>query len=433
MHGYGNLTDEICDYNNISDSLDYVMRGKRRKRSRYGKMILRNRFEIIKNCQEILRNGKFKITRYYQRTIKEREKERRIQSVNLITRIMLNAVMKIVEERVHKTLIADTAASIKGRGMHYLHERMRNAMLKYPKLTAYTYKCDIRKCYESLPQDKVLEVVNHYIKDPIIRDVLKEAITMLPKGLSIGLRTSQCCCNLYLSHYFDHIIKDKYGFQFYWRYCDDMIIMVENKYQLTKAIRIIHECADAAGVSIKNNEQIFRTTSRPIDFLGYKTYSNGNVRLRRRNKQRFARLWHRVRSINRRKELIGAFYGITKRAKTKHLFMKLTGMTMKQFSELGLSYERKDGKKFFDVPYHSLGDLANCTMQILDYIENADTKNGKRTVVLYKLDGVEGKYITSSDEMLQYVRKAKQIGELPFETTIKKKSIGQGKHKYIFT
>ena len=106
---------------------------------------------------------------------------------------------------------------------------------------------------------------------------------------------------------------------------------------------------------------------------------------------------------------------------------------MNQYSKLGLQYERKDGKKFFDVPYVPLNDLTNLKIEVHDFIEGISTQNGERTAVLIVIDKTEKKFITGSDEMIQLLKQAKEKDMLPFETTIVKRSIGDRKYKFIFT
>ena len=59
-----NIIEEICEYSNIYQSVDVVLRGKKRKRQRTGRYILQHRDEVIAKLQDEIRNGTFKITDY---------------------------------------------------------------------------------------------------------------------------------------------------------------------------------------------------------------------------------------------------------------------------------------------------------------------------------------------------------------------------------
>jgi hypothetical protein len=432
MNRRGNLTERIIADENLNASFDYVMRGDHKKRSRRGRKMLNNKQNILDKIRNIILNDSFHINGYYEKIISERGKERKIQCVSLEIRVLLHAVMEVVEAELTPVLIADTAASIKGRGIHYLHERIYRNMRDDPDGTKYTYMADIRKCYESVPQEKLIEVVERYISDTHVLYILRTAIRMTPKGVSIGLRTSQMLVNLYFSHYLDHPLK-RLGCKYYARYCDNLLIQAPTTYLLTKYIRFTHEAVKKAELSIKPDEQIFETSKRFVDALGYKTNSDGRVMIRNATKKRFARKWKRVKSFKRRQQLIGSFYGITKHANAKHLFKTITGISMKQFSELGLTYERTDGKTYFDVPCVQMNELTNCRIEVHDFTTGAKTVNGDRCIVLIMHEGQKKKFITGSDELVQLLTKAKNNEMLPFETVIVRRSIGNGKYKFSFT
>ena len=71
-------------------------------------------------------------------------------------------------------------------------------------------------------------------------------------------------------------------------------------------------CLQVAKINlvIKNIERVF-PTKQGIDFLGFVIYPD-HTRVRKRNKQNFARRLHKVKSRRRRKELIASFYGLVK-------------------------------------------------------------------------------------------------------------------------
>lgn len=108
------LTERAAEYSNISDSLDYELRGKR-KQTWDGRWIMAHRERVIRATQQSILDGTFSPGKYRERTICERGKQRTIQSISLLRSIGIHAVMKVVEGDMDKTLISDTAASIKTR------------------------------------------------------------------------------------------------------------------------------------------------------------------------------------------------------------------------------------------------------------------------------------------------------------------------------
>ena len=436
MKRYGYIIEEIIDEANMNESFDYVMRGKKRKRSHAGRLLMKNREAVIKKLQKRIGDGSYRIAGYRTHTINERGKIREIQSIALTDRIALNAIMRIVEKYLNRRFIQDSAASIKGRGTHYLLKRMVRDMLKDKDGTRYVYKCDIKKFYQSIDQEVMMFVLHRTFKDKKLLAILEGCVRMLPEGLSIGLRTSQALGNLMLDYYLDHIIKDEMGVAYYRRYCDDEVMQAGSFYELTPIRRAVHECIGRMNLQIKGNEQMFCVEDRPVDFLGFQVFSNGRIKVRKHIKKRFANRWKRVKSSKRRVALAGSFYGIAKHAQAKHLFKKITGISMRNFADFGLNFVAKDGKKRFDCTSYPLGELQNETIIVLDYETGIKTKEGEgRYVVHFKFadSEKEGKFFTNSEELKQLLDKVSEIDDgFPFRTTIKRTTFN-GKSKYSFT
>lgn len=433
----GYIIEEIVTDANMNESFDYVMRGRKRKTSRTGRYVLKHRDEIMERLKQQISDGSFHISRYRETTINERGKLRNIQVVPLVDRIGMNAIMRVVENHLNRRFIADSAASIKGRGGHYLHNRMMKDMKENPDDTSFVYVFDLKKFYENVDQDIMMDVICKYFKDKKLIKILEGCVRMLPKGMSIGLRSSQSLCNLILDHYLDHILKDKMGVRFYRRYCDDGRVQEASMYALTPIIHKIHECAERAGLTIKGNEQLYCIQHRDIDFLGLRVFADGKIEIRKHIKQRFARRWKRVKSRKRKQELAASFYGISKHAHAKHLFKQITGISMKNFSDFGLSFVASDGKKRFDCRAYPLSELQNRQIVIEDYETNVKTKEGEgRYLVKFSSDELgDGKFFTNSEEMKQMLDRISEEYEngFPFKTIIKRKSMGNGKSKYSFT
>lgn len=430
MKSYGHILERAADWGNLSDSFDYQLRGKRKKTPR-GRWLLRHRDEVIKELQREILDGTFAPGRYIEKKIVERGKERIIQSIDLKKAIGIHAIMKVVEECINPSLIADSAASIKGRGGVYLLQRILHDLHRDHDGCHLVYKDDIVKFYHNISQDMVMDMVRKKFREKKLVAILERFVRMVEEGLSIGMRPSQGLANLYLSVWIDHVMKDKEAAKYYRHYCDDRMIQEGSAYELTRLIRIIQERTSAAKLEIKANAQVFDMDNRPVDFLGYVIHGDGKVEIRKHIKQRFARRWKRVRSNRRKKELIGSFYGIAKHAHARHLFRKLTGMTMTRFSECGFTYQSKDGKKDFPVPTVSLGELQNRVVTVEDFEVDMKTREGDgRYLVLFDCKEIgRGKFFTNNDKMKQALDYMKAHGNIPFESTIKR----DGKYGYMFT
>lgn len=158
-------------------------------------------------------------------------------------------------------------------------------------------------------------------------------------------------------------------------------------------------------------------------------------RVRKRNKQNFARRLHKVKSRRRRKELIASFYGLVKHADCKNLFYKLTGIKMKSFKDLNVTYKPEDGKKRFPGTVVSIRELVNLPIIVKDYEMGIKTEQGEdRCIVSIEQNGEMKKFFTNSEEMKNILQQISSMPDgFPFETTIKTETFGKGRTKYVFS
>lgn len=426
---YGYLIDQITDYGNMSEAFDEVVGGLRNKERRAYYEAKRSR--VIADLQALIVAGRFRVESYTEFEVKEGPKIRKVQSPSVKDRIGCNAIMRVVEKYVYPMVVRTSAASIKGRGMHRLYRKVRTDIRHDKEGTRYYYKCDIRKFYQSIDQKVMWGVVLEYIKDPILLPMLKNLVEMMPEGLSIGLRSSQCFGNLLLAR-IDHLMKEKYHVRYYYRYCDDIVMMAATKKELWRLRNVLHREVEALGLVIKPDEAI-RPITEGLDFLGY-VDDGSHTRLRKRTKQKAARKLAKVKSRKRRQEIIGSLKGMAKWGDCNNMYYKLTGKKMKSFKELGLQYVAEDGKKRFGGKQVTLRSLQNVHIKIVDFETEVPTENGLRTVVSFEYDnGDTGKYFTADKQQLWYLEKIREMDEFPFDTTIGSEVFGNGKVRYLFT
>ena len=109
-------------------------------------------------------------------------------------------------------------------------------------------------------------------------------------GLPIGNLTSQLFANIYLNE-LDHFIKHRLRIKYYLRYCDDFVILDNNRSNLESLIGQIQfflECQ--LSLKLHPRKIIIRKLDQGIDFLGYVVlphYRALRTRTKRRMLKRF--------------------------------------------------------------------------------------------------------------------------------------------------
>ena len=432
MKRYGNIIDAIIEQGNMSASFDDVL-GDLKNESR--KAFLRERKQlIIDRLAAAIRDGSFRITTVHEMEVTDGPKRRVVQAPPVIQRIGCHAVMNIVDQVCYKSLIHTSAASIKGRGMHYLHKIVSDDLRLHPEETTYFYKCDIKKFYESIDQDIMYECVCRYIKDKTLLPILENFVRVMPSGLAIGLRSSQCFGNILLDRV-DHFMKEVVKVRYYYRYCDDIVMLHHDKKTLWLWRDILVDQLALLGLSIKDNE-VVRPVADGLDFLGFIHYGTHSL-LRKRVKKRFARHMAKVKSRKRRVALMGSFKGMAAHGDCNHLYYTITGYQMKKFSEMGVTYTPADGKKRFPGKTVRLGNISNKVIEIHDYETGIKTSQGEDRYVVSFYDPQKkewGKFFTASEEMKNILDQISDIEDgFPFETIIESELFDGNKVKYKFS
>lgn len=398
---------------------------------------MRRKDEILAQLKDEISSGAFRVRHLKCFETKDGPKIRQVQAPSVIERVGCNAIMEVLEEQLSPMLIEHTAASIKGRGPHGLFHQMQEAMAENPRLRYY-YQSDYKGYYDHIRHGELMAIIRTHVSDATLLPILENFVRVLHPtegvGISKGLRSSQFFGNLY-HNAIDHRMVEQYGATHYYRFCDDIFILGEDKKELWRLRDKLHDEAERLGLTIKPSEKVAPVSSG-MNALGFVNYGT-HALLRKRTKQNAARKLKKLKSRKRRQQIIGSFKGMACHADCKHLYYTLTGKTMKKFCEMGVAYTPADGKKRFSGSVFRLSDIVNITVEIHDFETGIETKEGKdRYLVQFRnpTDGVWGKFFTASVEMKNILDQISEVeGGFPFETVIKCETFDGGKRKYNFT
>ena len=432
---FGHLIELIVKQSNMDRAFDEVV--DKLPEPRRGKVRAR-RDAIIEKVRSGIADGSFRVRKLTGKWVHDGPKDRYVHVPDLLTRIGSNAIIDIVEQKVYPSVIPTSAASIPGRGMHKLFLKIRRDVELDPDGTMYFYHGDIEHYYDNVVQDILWQDVVRRIKDPILLPILENFVRVLPSGISKGLRSSQFFGNIHLSD-IDHHFKDVMRLPYYYRYCDDFVILSDSKRKLWAYRDILSSMLAQKCLWLKTNETV-HSIGEGLDFLGY-VFDGRKARVRKRTKVKVARRLARVRSRKRRQKLIGSFKGLAKWGDCRNLYKVLTGNDM-DFNEFkkkkqaeGIDYRNASGKRLLDGQMESLRSLVNMRITVLDFEPDVPTKNGPRYAVQFRKQGDSRlyKYLTDDSEQKFWLREAKEADSLPFECTITAQPFGQGKVRYQFT
>ena len=195
-------------------------------------------------------------------------------------------------------------ASIEGRGTvngkEVISHWIRNRNMRY------FVKLDVRKCFESIDQNKMMEYLRRLVKNEPLLDLIELLLRSFERGLSIGSYLSQYLCNLYMSILYHEIMENMYRVRRGKRgekrdnlvrhcliYMDDILLIGSRKRNLEKAVKLTVQKASEMGLQIKPNYQVRQIDGNNIDMLGYKIYRT-HTEIRGRTYLRVRRAFRRA-------------------------------------------------------------------------------------------------------------------------------------------
>lgn len=278
MKIYKNVFEKIISLENIFAAWDAF---KSDKRNRYDVQVFeRNLEENIFELHRDLKAKKYKHGVYSGFWIRD-PKPRHIHKATVRDRVSHHAIFNILNPIFEPTFIAQSFSCRIGKGAHKGIKALKqnaNKISRNGYKNIFALKCDIKKFFNSVDHNVLLEILGEKVKDTdamwllseIVRSFIsKDANVFERKGLPIGNLTSQLFANVYMNE-FDQFMKHEIKVRSYLRYTDDFVIISDNKDYLEKLIPQISQFLKVKlGLSLHPNKVTIRKFSQGIDFLGY--------------------------------------------------------------------------------------------------------------------------------------------------------------------
>ena len=266
MRRLGHAFEEIVSKENLFLAYKEARKGKVKYRQvkRFEAHLDRN----IERLRKKLIAGKWEVWGYRQFEKRDGEKIRKVDwDPCFVDNIVQHAIEQVAGRYLIKSGIEDTYAGIKKRGIHKGVERMILFIQSFEGRPFYVLKMDAKKYYQNIDHDILKQMIRLKIKDKDVLKLLDKIIDSHFPGLPIGNYLSQLLANYYLSQY-DRFVKDS-GFRCYSRYCDDIVILHEDKNKLRDLLRETEYWFTGMRLTIKKNVQIFPFERDGLDYLGY--------------------------------------------------------------------------------------------------------------------------------------------------------------------
>jgi len=297
---FGFLYEKIYEWNNLLNAFHKAKKGKSNNQE-----VLEFEYDLENRLIEIqkqLEDQNYIFSGYKSFQIYE-PKKRTISCAPFQDRVIHHAICNIINPIIDKSIISDSYACRKGKG---LHKAVRRGFYFY-KNNEFCYKLDIRKYFYTIDQEILLNKLSSKFKDHKLLNLFLQLLSTYKteseyyfpfekdnlfdyarnRGLPIGNLTSQIFANFYLSG-FDHFVKEELHQRDYIRYMDDVLVFSNDKNELQEVKENIREKLASLRLHIHPDKNVISKTKHGINFLGFR-YKNSRINLQNKNLIRFKR------------------------------------------------------------------------------------------------------------------------------------------------
>lgn len=212
----------------------------------------------------------------YQAFFVHDPKRRHIHKAGVRDRVLHHAIHRILYPSFDRVFVYDSFSCRIGKGVHAALRRFqsfgRGVGLNGGR-TCWVLQCDIRKFFDSIDHDVLLDLLSRRVSDRKLLALLSEVIGSFSaktgKGIPLGNLTSQLFANVYLNE-FDQFVKHRLRATWYLRYADDFVIMSPDKEWLQCTLFPIRLfLSETLILELHPKKVSFKTLASGVDWLGW--------------------------------------------------------------------------------------------------------------------------------------------------------------------
>lgn len=212
----------------------------------------------------------------YYRFIVHDPKRRIIHKATVRDRVVHRLIYNALLLMFHRRWLDCSFSCRPGFGQHRSIETAQKFLRQATKNwsdESWILKCDIRKFFDSVDQQILLNLLTRQVHDPQLLGLLTTIVHSFHVtahcGLPIGNLTSQLFANLYL-HELDRYMKHELKRRWYVRYADDFIVIGADRDDLQSVLQSVDRfMQESLKLTLHPNKIFFRKSSWGIDWLGH--------------------------------------------------------------------------------------------------------------------------------------------------------------------
>lgn len=182
---YGYIIEQIADMDNLRAADREAQEGKVKK-NRYIRRHNLRAEEDLQDLRGMILTLRFPDPGYTSMTVVSDAGKRReiVKQSYFPWRILHHAIMRVIGPVLYRSLIYDTFACIKGKGLHFGVRRMKAMLRRYPH-NAWFWKTDYKKFYQSIPHEAIRKALRRKFKDEKFMLLLEKTLFTYDSGEDI--------------------------------------------------------------------------------------------------------------------------------------------------------------------------------------------------------------------------------------------------------
>jgi RNA-directed DNA polymerase len=292
--------NKITSLDNLFTAWEEFRKGKRNKAD-----VLQFELNLEDNIFKLfneLKVGAQREISYQQFRITD-PKPRTINKSSVSDRLLHHAIYRHLQPLFDRTFIFDSYSCRKEKGTHKAFARTAKICRRVSKNytgSCWALKCDIKKFFDSIDHQVLIELLERRIDDKLLVNLLKEIIKSFSvkpgKGMPLGNLTSQLFANVYMDP-LDKFVKHKLKAKYYIRYADDFLLLgSESEELLGYFVEINDFLKSVLKLTLHPDKIILRKLNWGIDFVGYVALPHHTLPRRKTVKRIFQYLDKKIQS-----------------------------------------------------------------------------------------------------------------------------------------
>lgn len=266
---YRNLIHKIAEYENIWEAYRKAAKGKRktlgylRFKEHEGSNVTKIRKLILSSLYKPGRHRKFFV---YE------PKKRLISALPFFDRVVQHAMIAIIGPIFTKTMLNQSWACIKGRGMHDGAKSAQSMIRKKAKIrgSVYVLKTDYSKYFASIRRCVLWVKIKAKVSCRATLNLIEKFTPKTGVGLPIGNLDSQLWANVF-GTIADRFLAQTLKISTFARYMDDIVI-IHNSRAVLEGVRDYFEWFSQYSLGLFFSKESIRPASLGVNFLGFRIF-----------------------------------------------------------------------------------------------------------------------------------------------------------------